>query len=248
MKSSLYRSTLRSLPDWEPYLRDESGLPGPRGNLELVQAVADEATPDQIEHLLSYTPDIAPENTPEAFLAVCGTVALGRLIVEGRAEILPRLHELANDPRWRVREAVAMALQRVGDADMGKLLSMVQSWANGTLLEQRALAAGICEPRLLQNLNHARAVLDLLDQITHNILAVPDRKDPAFQVLRKGLAYCWSVAVAALPAEGKPRFATWLANPDPDIRWILRENLKKNRLAKMDSTWVAEMNSALQLS
>ena len=33
----------------------------------------------------------------------------------------------------------------------------------------------------------------------------------------------------------------WLASPDPDIRWIMRENLKKNRLVKMDAAWVARM-------
>ena len=27
---------------------------------------------------------------------------------------------------------------------------------------------------------------------------------------------------------------------DPDIRWIMRENLKKNRLVGMDAAWVAE--------
>ena len=31
----------------------------------------------------------------------------------------------------------------------------------------------------------------------------------------------------------------WLVSPDPDIRWIMRENLKKNRLVRMDAAWVA---------
>lgn len=244
--STYYRDTLRSLPDWESYLRAESGLPGPRGNLELAQAVADEAIPEQIEHLLTYTPEVAPENTPDAFLAVCGTIALGRLLAEGQVEILPRLRALANDSRWRVREAVAMALQRAGVADMEQLLSLLQPWVEGTLLEQRALAAGLCEPSLLLIPAHARTTLDLLDRVTKNILAVAHRKSPEFLALRKGLGYCWSVAAAALPDEGKPRFAAWIETPDPDIRWILRENLKKNRLLKMDPAWVAEMQMRLK--
>jgi hypothetical protein len=48
------------------------------------------------------------------------------------------------------------------------------------------------------------------------------------------------VAVVALPDAGKPLMEKWLASPDPDIRWIMRENLKKNRLVKMDAAWVAE--------
>ena len=41
-KRNEYRQTLRGLDDWDPYLLAESGLPGPRGNIELAQAVADE--------------------------------------------------------------------------------------------------------------------------------------------------------------------------------------------------------------
>jgi hypothetical protein len=240
-KTTEYHQILRTLPDWEPYLRAESHLPGPRGNLELAQAAADEATPEQIERLLSYGPDIAAENTPDAFLAVCGTIALGRLLAEGNMAALPRLRELANDPRWRVRESVAMALQRWGDADMDGLIAGIRSWALGTPLEQRALAAGLCEPRLLGDDKYARATLNLLNQITHSILFIQERKTEAFQALRKGLGYCWSVAIAALPEEGKAYFKSWVNTPDPDIRWILRENLKKNRLAKMDAVWVDRM-------
>jgi hypothetical protein len=58
-------------------------------------------------------------------------------------------------------------------------------------------------------------------------------------VLRQGLGYCWSVAVAALPEEGKPLMEKWCADPDPDIRWIMRENLRKNRLVRMDPAWSA---------
>jgi hypothetical protein len=63
--------------------------------------------------------------------------------------------------------------------------------------------------------------------------------------LRKGLAYCWSVTVVACPDVGKPAFAKWLPSPDPDIRWILRENLGKARLVRMDRAWVAQCLAAL---
>jgi hypothetical protein len=38
-----YRAHLRGLHDWEAYLKAHSGLPGPSANLELVEAVGDEA-------------------------------------------------------------------------------------------------------------------------------------------------------------------------------------------------------------
>jgi hypothetical protein len=30
----------------------------------------------------------------------------------------------------------------------------------------------------------------------------------------------------------------WMVHPDKDIRWIMKENLKKNRLVRMDAEWV----------
>lgn len=49
-KQADYRATLETLaPDeWDSYLGAESGLPGPRGNLELLQAVADVADAERI--------------------------------------------------------------------------------------------------------------------------------------------------------------------------------------------------------
>jgi hypothetical protein len=52
------------------------------------------------------------------------------------------------------------------------------------------------------------------------------------------MGYCWSVAVVALPSEGKVFMEKWLEHPDPDIQWIMQENLKKTRLRRMDQAWV----------
>ena len=102
------------------------------------------------------------------------------------------------------------------------------------------MAGGLCEPRLLADGKHAKAVLKLLDGITRAVAQANPaaRKGDDFKALRQGLAYCWSVAVAAAPAEGKAAMEKWRASPDPDARWIMRENLKKNRLARMDAEWV----------
>lgn len=65
-----------------------------------------------------------------------------------------------------------------------------------------------------------------------------DSKEEAFKVLRQGMAYCWSIAVAALPSEGKSIFEKWLRSPSKDIRWVMKENLKKYRLSRADAGWV----------
>jgi hypothetical protein len=172
-------------------------------------------------------------------------VGLGKLVAAGQRQWLKPLRQLASDPRWRTREGVAMALQRVGDADMPFLLDTMAQWCTGSLLEQRAVAAALCEPRLLKVPAHARRVLDILDDITAALCQVQERKSEDFKTLRKALAYCWSVAAVALPTEGKRRMERWFASTDKDVRWIMRENLKKNRLAQMDPAWVEEWQKSL---
>jgi hypothetical protein len=240
-KKEDYRKELKKLNHWDSYLRKMSGLPGPRGNLELAQAVAEEGDQELFERYLRYTPDIAPENTPDVFLAFCGVVGLGRLIAEGKKHYFNNLRELSADSRWRIREGVAIALQQVGDGNMDLLLRELKVWSRGNLLEKRAVAAALCEPRLLKNTEHAQMVLDILNEITHSIFIVEQRKSEEFIVLRKGLGYCWSVAVAAYPEYGKKLMEQWIKSTDKDIRWIMRENLKKNRLLKCDEKWVNRM-------
>ena len=238
-KIDTYRQTLQALDDWEPYLLAESGLPGPRGNIELAQAVADEGSEPYFLYLLSFDATLAPTNTPQEFLAFCGVVGLGRLVADGRHDLLPVLRQCAGDPRWRTREGVAMALQRWGRADIAGLLAEMAVWARGSFLEQRAAAAALCEPALLHNASDAERTLKLLDTITADLTTAEDRRGEPFQALRKGLAYCWSVAVAALPEAGKPLMERWIASADKDVRWIMRQNLQKQRLIRIDPDWVA---------
>lgn len=242
-----YRQTLRATIDWDAFLLANSGLPGPRGNLELAQAVAAEGDAALFERYLRYTPELAPVNSPQEFLAFCGVLGLGKLIVQGQEFRLATLRTFAADPRWRTREAVAMALQIYGRADMPALVHAMQGWATGSPLEQRAAAAALCEPDLLTDPAVCAEVLAVLDEITRAVTAAngETRRSEGFKALRKGLGYCWSVALAASPEEGKRRMEGWLASADPDVGWIMKENLKKQRLARMDAGWVAAWREAL---
>lgn len=240
-----YRAELAGLDEWEPYLLAHSGLPGPRGNLELAAVAAELGDAERFVRWLAYDPDVAPTNTPEEFLAFCGTLGLGRLIAEGDENWWPALRAQASDPRWRTREAAAMALQRLGDADMARMLAAARDWAGGTWLEQRAAAASVAEPRLLQDPEAARGALAVLESITDHMAVAPDRRDPDFRVLRQAMGYCWSVVVASLPDEGKAAMERRMAVADPDIRWVMKENLSKNRLARLDAAWVERWKTAL---
>jgi len=66
--------------------------------------------------------------------------------------------------------------------------------------------------RFLSDQTHAREVLRLLDGLTASVEGLKDRKSDEFQAFRKGMGYCWSVAVAALPEEGKPLMEKWFSS------------------------------------
>lgn len=241
-KTDDYRAKLKELRNWKAFLLRNSGLPGPRGNLELAKVVAEEGTKFQFKEFLSLQAD---ENTPEVFVVFCGIVGLGKLASEGEYQFLIPLRSYASDPRWRIREGVATALQYIGDKDMNLLLKEMQGWSLGNWYEKRAAAAALAEPRLLKDPMVVIKVLQILNGITDKVESAQSPKDEAFKVLRQGLGYCWSVAVAAAPKEGKAAMGKWLVSKNPDVRWIMRENLKKNRLIKMDPVWVKECQSKL---
>jgi hypothetical protein len=237
-----YRQTLKKLNDWVPFLKKESGLPGPRGNLELAHAVAQEGNKQQFEQLLTFQ---AEENTPEVFLVFCGVIGLGKLAAS-EPKLFEKLRAYASDTRWRVREAVATSLQLAGDQDMDLLLREMGKWSKGNWYEKRAAAAALAEPRLLKRPKQVQQVLQILNEITAAMENADNAKVEAFKVLRQGMGYCWSVVVVALPETGKPMFEKWLTSSNSDICWVMKENLKKNRLVKMDANWVETCNKELE--
>jgi hypothetical protein len=214
------------------YLTERSGLPGPRANLELLYAFGDVAPAALVVRLA---------DDEDVYLRCCGTAALGRLILEapdeaGRARLEATLTSRAADPSWRVREGAAMAGQRIGAASPEALAALVGRWLDtGEPLVARAAIAAVCEPPILRPSALLRAAaLDACDRATDLLRSIPGpaRRDPDVRTLRLGLAYCWSVAVAASPEEGLPRFLA-LATDDPDVAWLVAQNRTKNRLATL---------------
>ena len=185
------------------------------------------------------------DDPTDEFLVVCGVVGLGRLVAEGRMDLVNELRAHASDLRWRVREGVAMALQRVGDSDVDRLFDIVEPWVDGRPYVQRAAVAAVAEPRLLKTSGAAARAIEILDRATANLAAVEERRCDEFKTLRQALAYSWSVVVAADLARGKPRLELWARSPDRDVRWLVRENLTKARLLRADPGWVESLRHSL---
>lgn len=201
-----------------------SGLPGPRANLAVIWEFARTA-PDALITALA--------DDQREYVRMCAMTGLGRLWADG-ADVEPVLRAAAADPRWRVREAVAMALQLRGERDAAGWRAACVRWASAEPYVARAGVAGACEPRLLKDGTSADAALDTCATATRTLRAVaPEhRRDDAVRVLRQALGYGWSVAVAAAPSRGLALFAA-LGTEDPDVAWVVRENRKKSRLRRL---------------
>jgi hypothetical protein len=246
-----YREALESAADRKTYLLAHSGLPGPRANLELARAAAEVCSATELRRWARLAPDQAPTGRAEEFLAFAGVLGLGWQLVKGDRRALDELRCHASDPRWRIREAVAMALQLWGEVDFEALAAAMHEWAHGLSLERRAAAAALCEPVLLATPKRVGEALAVLAEATAGIAeaGAEERRSDEFKALRKGLGYCWSVAVAAAPEVGRPafeEFVSWArASNDRDLAWVARENLRKRRLERLDPGWVTRLRDRL---
>jgi hypothetical protein len=255
-----YTENLRALLDQaltgdaaplEQYLAGRSGLPGPRMNLPLAGALADvvgevvtRPNPPvaRLEALLdgwaALSLAAAPVNDPREIWPAAAVLAYGQVAVQRPdwwEDEISKLHRAARNPRWRVRELVAAALQRMLAADWPRTLAALHTWlADSDPLVIRAAAAAIAEPPLLTTPSRGADALAIQIQAVAWFGNVPasERRNEAVRTLRQALGYTTSVAVAAAPEAGFPWLDHLAASPDPDLRWIVRENLKKTRLAR----------------
>lgn len=244
----------------EAFLKNNSGLPGPRANLKLAEQFAEEVMgriPDEPawKLLLEWSRRSeaeAPANDPGEFLPFCAIQAIGAcytaLTAERKKEALPVLKEAMSDPRWRVREAVAIALQRIGEQDFGLLEEWFEDWLEqANALERRAFVATLAHPPLLGNREHALFGLKLAERILQDwAMGLPISEKEEARVLNKGLEYTLSVLVEKEPEEGFAVMRRVAAMNDKQMDRILSANLGKARLSKKYPKEVAEVRLLLQ--
>ncbi len=233
----------------ESYLTGQSNLPGPRMNIPMVNAWAEvigqavrqpDLALERLESLLDGWAALsltdAPVNQPREILPCAAISAYGRVAVvrpDWWDDEIGKLHRAASDPRWRVREMVAMALQRTLAADWSRTITVLQDWLKSDdPLVIRASAAAVAEPPLLKTSAKARDALAIQKQAIAWLGNLPPerRREENVRTLRQALGFTLSVAVAAEPSAGLPYLKELATSSDEDIKWIVKENLKKNRL------------------
>ena len=247
LSSLLSRAFTGNRRPLEYYLREQSRLPGTRANLELVYSLSDllaaiaSEQPEQVWMLLNYLVQdekTVVSNTPDEFVVLCGVVAFGACAAvrqEWHTEVFEILEHFASSNSWRVREGVSMAFQRLLSVNPQKTIEYLIEFANkGNCFQQRASIASIAEPSLLQTPAMIKAAITIQRLVVERFHALPAavRKRNDVRALRQSLGYTLSVIAAAAPEEGFALMRDCAGWGDPDVNWILRENLKKKRLAK----------------
>jgi hypothetical protein len=250
------------LPELKSLLEKNSGLPGPRGNLELAHSFAAAVAGMRIAEwqweflaaTAATSPTKAPVNSAREFLPFCATLAMGAMYGDGlprprRRAALAAISAAAVDPRWRMREAAAQALQLIGERDPAALREIVAAWLPGaSFLTMRAIAAGLAHPPLLKDPDFARFCLDTARTLVAALSRADaqTRRDESFKILRQGLGYAISVFVADSPGDGFALLRKSAAVRDPDVAWVMRENLKKKRISDAFPKECAQVTAILE--
>jgi hypothetical protein len=135
-----------------------------------------------------------------------------------------------------VRELVAAGLQTMLAADWDRTLAALRSWvADGRPLEVRAAAAAVAEPPLLDDPVRGNDALSIQEAAVGVLAAISsaERRKDDVRVLRQGLGYTVGVAVASVPGPGTGLLVRMARSGDPDLSWVVRENMKKARLRRI---------------
>lgn len=211
------------------YLRRESGLPGPRANLTLV----DQAAASLPRRTLSRLADEQDE-----YLAMCGVAGIARACMSQAGQADAELDQLAGyvrDPRWRLREGFVRGLQLAAVDNPTAVAELVHSWVRSPdLAVVRAAVEAICEPRLLKSREMCAVALDACAVSTTTLSETEGQsRTDQWRGLEQTLSYAWSVAVAADPVRGLPMFEALEAAPSPLVRRITARNRTKKRLARL---------------
>jgi hypothetical protein len=144
-------------------------------------------------------------------------------------QVLSLLKKRASDPRWRVREAVAMAFQHILEAHFETAQLIFSEWLpRATQLEMRAVLAALAHPAVLTDEKRVTFCM----QVTETALAaLPDRvRGEDVRVLVQALSYVISVFCASSPRIGFNYMRKWAETGRPLVSRILLKNLGKARL------------------
>lgn len=234
-----------------------SKLPGTRANDALASAFADiVATRDKglrlALEMAALHADEAPGDTALEFLPVCGVYALGAIGArakdeKARTRAVAALHDAAEDLRFRVRDAVPLALEAIGAAHGPWLARALAGWMDGFFHAAAALRA-LARPNFLNALAEADEPVARLDEAWTLVAEAPRSmvRYPGHKALMEELA---KVAAPFALRFGAPVFDALEARArslkDPVLRDALERCVREGKLGARFASDVARVRAAL---
>jgi len=216
-----------------------SGLPGVRANVALAQSFAeacasDARAPKLAAAMARLDADFAPGDTALEFLPVCGVMAAAAIAIKqpgARAAMLGVLHDASEDLRFRVRDAVAPALAKVGEQLGDELVTELDSFMDGYFHAAAALRS-LAHRELLARVGAAESVAGLLTKALDLAAGAPRAaaRYPGYKALLEAIA----AAIEPLALKlGPPIFdvaAAFAKNKDPHLRDLVRTAASAKKL------------------
>ncbi|MDB4945996.1 MAG: hypothetical protein JWP97_5530 [Labilithrix sp.] len=235
-----------------------SGLPGTRANIPLAQGFATDCVAvgkpadKLIFAMCLLDAEEAPGDTGHEFLPVCGALALGARAAADpalRPKALTFLHELSEDFRFRVREAVPLALAKLG-AQMGDVLVHdFVKWTDGFFQGSAALDA-MADPAFLATIHDADAAVARLGEsyrLAKNASRSASRY-PGFKALVDTLS---RVPATLATRFGMPVFdelVVWSNTEMKELRGAVESFIKSKKLEGRWAPEVKRVRAALDAS
>lgn len=213
-----------------------SGLPGTRINTSVALALADECVragkvaDPIVDALLAQDDERAPGGSPLEYLPVCGVYALGARVAadpKRRAHALRVLHDAACDLRFRVREAVPLALARIGVQVGDGLLDELASWML-TYFPAASVLFAVSRPEWGRTLAQARPAAARLDDALALLYGAPrsDRRYPGYKALQEAVVAAAGPLTARLGAPILEVLEPWAKKDDPKLRDLVVQSMQ----------------------
>jgi hypothetical protein len=209
-------------------LARHSGLPGTRVNMKIVEAFGDAclamgpAVDAWLVRIATIDADRAPGGSPYEIVPVCGVYAIG---LRARAEpttierALATFDAAADDLRFRVRDAVPVALAAIGEKHGDRLARLLVDWAAGYFQAAAALAA-LSSKEVLTHLHDAAATAELVTTSFRLVNEAPRSAEryPGYKALVEGLPRAFGPLVRALGSPVLETVEPWIQKKDPETR------------------------------
>jgi hypothetical protein len=242
-------------------LEIQSGLPGPRVNLELAVAFAHDCAKygpkvDALAYAMAGLPaDEARGASGKEFLVMCGVLAVGARVMVARekavaGKALELLERMADDVRFRVRDAVPLALAMMGSKMKDELGELVEPWMD-RYFHAAAVIRALAEPAWLetyakddyyQPINLLHAAFVLAHEAPRSAFRYPGHK-----ALVEALQTVPNAMAKRFPQQMCDRYGIWAEWVDvPELREVVLKNLDDAYMKKAFAFEVKRMKETME--